>query len=339
MHHLAEMGQNLKFLLGIWGKSEVLSMKKLGSIKNGEKNIFPLVTTRPRTMTFAEYQLLTPEQKQGEIIISDYPVPVEGDYVEVTADGEKTLRELLNELWDLIDLSKVSSESYFTIGTDSMFKLLQKLNSQLRFGNCTIGSSDDKRQYTDTYIINASTSTYIQGIVNYGANALAVGEYATTVIGIGTVYRIYYNSTKTLDIGTLAQNCMMSDGVTSVEDTLDDLSSIGTSYKITTISVTVATKTRERVSQKVTLNRGRYLVVTSQMIQDMSAINSYIDIRDADGTSYILSTGSLNVVGTFDITSDNTEVFASAYNNSSSTTITISAGDIRYAYWEIIKIK
>lgn len=27
------------------------------------------------TMTFADYQLLTPEQKQGEIFITDFPVP------------------------------------------------------------------------------------------------------------------------------------------------------------------------------------------------------------------------------------------------------------------------
>ena len=192
-------------------------MQKLGLIKENSKTIFPLLTTRPRTMTFADYQLLTPEQKQGEIVVTDYPAPEESDKVEVVADGDKTLSTLLNELFALTDFSKISEHSYVLSGAN---------NKNLFY----IAQYNSTNQ-TATFVWNAiyANTKFIQQTYNLSSNSSAEQIFGTdyssfsgSKLSNGIKITLYYNSTKTLELGTLAENCMMSDG-SSVEDAVDSI--------------------------------------------------------------------------------------------------------------------
>lgn len=199
-----------------------MSMKKLGLVKNQNKYEFSLVTTLPRTMTFAEYQLLTPEEKQGEIIVSDFPVEVdEGDYVEVTADGVKTFGNLLNELFVLIDASKINGKSFIEMvhssGTREIYDLYTISSNviYLKTSRTTVGS------YVNATMVLRDTDSTVPTITISGNGTVSYGDASSQVLSNGVTITLYYNKTQTLELGTLAENCMMPDGVTTVNDMLE----------------------------------------------------------------------------------------------------------------------
>ena len=110
-----------------------------------------------------------------------------GEYVEVVADGVKTGNQLLNALFLLIDLSKVTYDSYFVAllsgSIEGVAHLYSKSPTQIVFTKASIGSSViHAEQYS---LNNGSSNDYVLD----GTNQTYPG---TNVTAAGTVYRVYY---------------------------------------------------------------------------------------------------------------------------------------------------
>ena len=194
-------------------------MKIQGFIKGGSKFKLPMIFARPRTMTYAEYQLLTEEERQGEIVIKDYPTPEEGDYVEVVADGVKTYGALIAELDGLVNFSKLNKNTKIVIPNGSfteVFPIVRFSDSGAYFARTMYGSSSEI-DFQAIRLGDVSSARYIGGAIT--SSSTGVSNSTSTVPTSGTKIILYYNKTQTLELGTLAENCMMSDG-SNVQDRL-----------------------------------------------------------------------------------------------------------------------
>lgn len=82
------------------------------------------------------------------------------EYVQVVADGVKTASTLLNELYALVDFTKITPHSLFVIETSSIYIFqITRINSNfLEFTSDEIASAS--QHYTRAVKI-ASTSTYL----------------------------------------------------------------------------------------------------------------------------------------------------------------------------------
>lgn len=193
-----------------------INVQGLGIVdKQGNKSMV-VNLSNARQMTYAEYQQLTAEQKNGAIIVTDYPIPEQSDYVEVTCDGEKTIATLLNEMFPLIDFTKINEKSAINLqwsssGIDT-FLLSEKTNTNLIF-NCSYVTSNTSLTSLNIKSSNSSAKSSLNGVVS---------DKSTDVLGRGYKIVLCYNSVKTLEVGTLAQNCMLSNGQ-SVESAINNM--------------------------------------------------------------------------------------------------------------------
>lgn len=149
---------------------------------------------------------------------NDVPIgEIEEDYVEVTADGVKTYGQLLNELYALIDLNKVTINSVITM---SDYNTIWRINRDSTFPlEFLWWNFNAQSPYTDTYRLEISSNSVYE-IINSSGHV----PVTTIVPTNGTVISLHYGSSSGIvELNTDARHCMMSDGVTSVEQKIDGL--------------------------------------------------------------------------------------------------------------------
>ena len=140
------------------------------------------------------------------------------DKVEVTSISGDTFKSILNRLFGEVDISKITQDSTLVINNE-IFTLQSKTSTELIFTLCAIGN--DSRQYVRTFILNTTNSHYMYGVINYGAQAMAVADYADELVY--ATFSLYYNSASIkADFETHANKCMMPDGTTNVAQAIDE---------------------------------------------------------------------------------------------------------------------
>lgn len=157
----------------------------IGIIKNGEKKKLPIVMVSPQV---------------------DEP-----DYVEVTADGVKTVTTLLGELFALIDISRISDKSSLVIGDNPYVpSLIDKTNSIFDFNREQCSNSSPQ---LSVYRARLSASPQYRQF-----SSTSMTDFGTYVFPSGTKFDLYY-STYTLDLTTKAENCIFDPTGTSLSST------------------------------------------------------------------------------------------------------------------------
>lgn len=176
----------------------------LGIVKNGDKHEIPVISALPREMTMAEFALLSDEEKLGDIIVTDYPVNEESDYVEVVADGSKTYTNTLNDFYEVVDTSRLCDNSKIVFtkpnGTEYIVALTCVYTNALLFTG-----TQEYAAYTLYYrvIKLASSGSFMDERSN---NSDTV--YESQTVPSGTKIRLYYNDAHTFDFNTKAENCI-----------------------------------------------------------------------------------------------------------------------------------
>lgn len=189
-----------------------------------------------REMTKAEYDALSEVERKGVIRITDEPDivmgDVEDDKVEVTADGVKTWQQLLNELYALIDTTKISQNSLLVvdfIAYKIVCVLTYTTSAEYQFSKATISSGN--KLVTDKFVIKSSNSTYGQKEEN-----VTISDRTSQQATSGTKLTLYYGTQSApIELTTDAEHCMMSDG-RNVEAVLDG---IGTITETVSASLTI----------------------------------------------------------------------------------------------------
>lgn len=152
---------------------------------------------------------------------NDVPIgEIEEDVVSVTADGVKTYSELLNELYTLIDSTKLTDSSYIPLG-NKWFKFGRIVGGGYYFAT---SAGDTSAEYNDTIAIRQTNSNYVTANVTYSSGVWSITNNSSTIPSNGTVIYLHYGtSSGIVELNTDARHCMMSDGVTSVEQKIDNL--------------------------------------------------------------------------------------------------------------------
>ena len=177
-----------------------------------------------RQMTNSEYQQLSQDERAGAIIVTDYPIPEESDEVSVTADGNTSWRELLNELYTKIDFSKINENTVFYRSDDNFWFALTR-----REGNNTLhfGGAMNYGTYMRTFgfELTSSASYFIRCDSQDSGNTNT--NQSSNNPGSGTILKVIYNYYKNQDIHTeyLASKCMMQDG-SSVEEAIGAINGV-----------------------------------------------------------------------------------------------------------------
>lgn len=173
-----------------------------------------------RQMTNAEYQQLTPAQRNGAIIVTDFPIPEDDDSVTVHADGTKTWSQLLDELYDTIDKSKVANGSGFVL-TNSDNTIFTPIY------NNPVGSTFEGLYFVHieatTYAISASLKP--SGSIYATAQSGVVTDISSETATRDFTFH-YGTSSEVMNLLTDADHCMMSNGQ-SVESAIG-AQSVGT---------------------------------------------------------------------------------------------------------------
>ena len=155
--------------------------------------------------------------------IRQYPTTEELDYVEVVADGVKTLATLLNELYVLIDTTRLCEGSCAEIKSTNGNTILYTYNYIDRYLNiyCSMSVVTSGAE-TNTLTLKSTGSTRKSAIGN------SVTDESSSVFDSGTTVRFYYNDTKTLEINTKAENCIYDNtssgfAATDVQSAIDKI--------------------------------------------------------------------------------------------------------------------
>ena len=108
--------------------------------------------------------------------------------VSVTADGTKTMATLLNELFALIDNSKVTPNATITVGGD-VYHVNGRGAAQYYFIKILC---DGAALYTNTFIVNASASKWLYDACTFSSGAWTTRNDSSNVPASGTKYTLYY---------------------------------------------------------------------------------------------------------------------------------------------------
>jgi len=156
---------------------------------------------------------------------------VSDDYVEVTADGVKTYTNLLNELFALVDMTKINQDSVLVewYGDDYYYPFaIDTIKSNILSFHSISGNSSNFNVFRRTLSASSSTATH-NYMENGGNNTYA--DDSSYQVGNGGKFILYYGNKKaTVDLQTTANRCLMSDGVTSVEEAIDKLNPSALTY-------------------------------------------------------------------------------------------------------------
>lgn len=151
---------------------------------------------------------------------NDVPIgEIEEDVVSVTADGVKTIGDLLNELAVEVNWGNVKDGAYLeeTLGTTTLIYTLYRhtdLSATFYYGGSASGGAR-----VGSYTVRANNSS---AEVSTGTSYSDVTS--TQKPTNGTVITLHYGSSSGIvELNTDARHCMMSDGVTSVESAITGL--------------------------------------------------------------------------------------------------------------------
>lgn len=157
-----------------------------------------------RQMTNTEYQQLTPAQRNGAIIVTDFPIPEDDDKVEVTADGVKTYAELFNELFTDTNFLKITENSVLEIQDVNTAYFLANLGRIDRVSKNAI--------YTRANVSSGGARVFYYYISSASAYYIAVGataevDHSTDKPANGTKITLYYgNKLAVVDMEVDADN-------------------------------------------------------------------------------------------------------------------------------------
>ena len=107
-------------------------------------------------------------------------------YVEVTADGVKTISTLLNELYSLVDMSKVSGLSYFE-KAERRYNLQAIKSQYIVYSFVTVNPN---YILTETITIMTNSSAYRSA--NTVASSTTFTDNSSNVLTSGTKLRLFY---------------------------------------------------------------------------------------------------------------------------------------------------
>ena len=110
--------------------------------------------------------------------------------VKITADGVKTYVTLLNELFALLDLDKVSPASIIRIGS-SMHNLSIATSADLDYGGVYV-LSDGSYTVIGSVYLSATASKFIRVNVNTSNGAIIISNNTISVPPINTEIEVYY---------------------------------------------------------------------------------------------------------------------------------------------------
>ena len=149
--------------------------------------------------------------------------PVSDDYVEVTADGVKTVGDILNEIATQADYSKITKDAVIidrgsTSQTIHHLMYLDVTNNTAIFVWHTVESSDHTMSLT-----MSPTSSKRYDDINGNRT-----EYTSSKPSASHTYTLYYGNKKAIvDLQTTANRCLMADG-NPISDLECDKTSAGT---------------------------------------------------------------------------------------------------------------
>lgn len=106
--------------------------------------------------------------------------------VSVTSDGVKTVSALLDELYALIDGTKISARSYLTY-SNNVARITDLNSAEYRFSTTHVTASAAS---STAYSVKASASVYANIAMNNSGNT--VTDYSSTVLPSGRTFEIFY---------------------------------------------------------------------------------------------------------------------------------------------------
>ena len=206
-----------------------------------------------RKVTQAEYDELTPEeQNNGIIVITDAnPVYVPSqNSVSVTADGVKTYSQLLNELYALVDVDKVTRNSVLVRKqptVDTILHIIHKFNSSLTFTAGYVSAMNDMPVFS--MIVQASGSCF----KTIQIDGTTITDLSSNVPSSGVIFTLYYNIISTgLDAEIPAENVIYGDS--NVKDALDELNTLGSNLLTQNLTVNHQIDTVLPIAEPLELN-------------------------------------------------------------------------------------
>lgn len=133
--------------------------------------------------------------------------PASEDFVKVVSDGMKTWGQLLNELYTLLDLSKLKSNS--VIVGEGYFLVLVRSGTRKYFSSAYVPNTSSSQ--TVTMALGDNNSYYRA----YNSSDGTMSDVTSSVPSSGTKITLYYGNKKaTVDLQTTANRCVTSDDKT-----------------------------------------------------------------------------------------------------------------------------
>lgn len=222
--------------------------------------------------------------------------PASDDYVEVTADGVKTWRQLYNSLYSLIDTTKLSIFSKIE-QSNQIFTFINSDTSNLIFIRSTVSQNTygNKRLFNAQIKLNSSTSV-LETLELYENNTNNYDDRSTDQPSNGTKITLYYGNKKaTVDLQTTANRCLMTDGRTVQNATVVDISD---KFSVSNNKLRVsAQKNGKRVTLSVsgydgTFNNAEYVIINDTSLYPNVSAGTHLGggIGASNGT-FIYTTG------------------------------------------------
>lgn len=196
-------------------------------------------------MTYDKWKALPEDLRPNYTVITDRdytgePLDIS---VSVTADGVKTWATLLNELFALVDMSRVTRNSCVIEAGESIYRIDDTdFSTRMRF-TTALSTFSSPNYYLSTMNVKASDS-------NWSVTANSVTNKGNIVPTLGTTLALYYNivsSGGAIDIS--ADDVSYGSG--TVKDALDDLSTLSTALTFASGNATYVNNVRKTEYAKV----------------------------------------------------------------------------------------
>lgn len=110
---------------------------------------------------------------------------IQEHFVSVTADGVKTIKTLLNDLFTLINFNKVNSKSTAILGNNTMFSIERLKNDDYCFYDANVAGSTPVIR---TMRLNAASSEY--KYIDLAKSQIV--DQSSVVLENGTILKIVY---------------------------------------------------------------------------------------------------------------------------------------------------
>ena len=114
------------------------------------------------------------------------PIKAKNETISVTGNGVKTIAQLLNELYALVDNSKITNNATITLGGSSVYRLIAKTNSYVEFTYSQAASS----AVSIGDVQMSSNSKYYSGAAS--SSGYTRTDNSSIVIDNGKVIKLVY---------------------------------------------------------------------------------------------------------------------------------------------------